>query len=201
MRISLRKPQKEAKRCSQLSAAGNAAPPLHVGRKPLRPSPKLAPAPPPPRAGAALARTAQAHATSPSAPTRLPCAPTDWPASQPAHHQQSSEPGTTNCPGPTATTICQVLSASSARAAAMASDAARPVVRCESPRDKTGRKQRGVAAAAARRIPAIVNRTARLISNANARFGRSPATDFANAFPHSLCSEILILGRARNASP
>jgi len=45
-------------------------------------------------------------------------------------------------------------------AAAMASDAARPVVRCESPREKMGREKGGVATIAPERIPAAINRTA-----------------------------------------
>jgi hypothetical protein len=42
----------------------------------------------------------------------------------------------------------------------MASDAARPVMRCESPLEKTVWEKGGVASVAAQRIPAVTNCTA-----------------------------------------
>lgn len=153
-------PERGRKSRSRLSAAGTAASPVHARCKPPTPSPKRVPAPPRPRAGATAAHEDRAHATGPFAPIHRPCAPIARPASQPAPRQPSPGPGTTNCQGPTAATLCQVLSARSARAAAVASDAGRPVVRCESPREKTGREKGGVALITGQRNPAVFNRTA-----------------------------------------
>jgi hypothetical protein len=112
-RISPPSPQKETESRSRPSAAGNAVPAVPDRRKPPIPAPKSAPAPPPQPADATAAHKDRARATSPAAPIHPQCAPTALPASQPARGPLSPGPGTTNCPSPTATTLCQELNARS----------------------------------------------------------------------------------------
>jgi hypothetical protein len=66
---------------------------------------------------------------------------------------------------------------------------------------KRGGEKGGVATITAERIPAVSNRSAHPLSNANARFRRSATPDFANALAHSLCDQLHDFRRLPLASP
>jgi hypothetical protein len=175
---------------SRLSAAGTAAPPAGPPRKSPTPLPKQGLAPLPPRADATAARKDGARATNRSAPTRRSCVPIVRPASQPVHCRPSLGPGTTNCPVPTATMLCQVLNASSAEPRQWHPMPRGRLCGVNHRERKRGGEKGGVATITARRISAVTNRTAHPLSNAGARFRQWATTDFAKALPHSLCGQL-----------